>query len=139
MDEIQAEYASFVEAQDNLILFGSETDLKDIKRCTLERAEGSTSEAKPHAPFVIVPVTRDQFTMLSDSDFLKLIRIFGISSNQRQNVYPRIVGVKLADFKEQLQLMKQAIPKLLSEESREQQKQQDADDDTIMFDLATVK
>jgi hypothetical protein len=32
VNEILNEYASFVEVQENLILFGGETDLKDIKR-----------------------------------------------------------------------------------------------------------
>jgi hypothetical protein len=67
-------------------------------------------------PFAIVPVTREQFTMLADRDFLNLIHIFGIVRSNKQNVYPRIAGVKLSDFTEQLQLMKDTIPTLLSED-----------------------
>lgn len=53
-----------------------------------------------------MPVTRQDFTMLADRDFLRLLQIFGVQPCKSQNVYPRIVGVNKSTFKEQLDLMR---------------------------------
>ena len=87
----------------------------------------------------MVPVTREHFTMLTDRDFLKLMRMFGIVSNHKQNVYPRIVGVKLTDFTGQVQMMKDTLTRLLSSAQKDSQQELDYDPATIYFDLATVK
>lgn len=58
--------------------------------------------------------------MLGDKEFSTLIRIFGVNLPAKQNLYPRISGIKVKDFEEQLKLMKDTLPKLLTAEQREQ-------------------
>lgn len=61
-----------------MVLFGSETDLRDLKRADfVAGAPPVSSQVK--VPFSIVPVTRLDFTMLADRDFLKLLQIFGVT------------------------------------------------------------
>lgn len=113
-----------------------------MKRCA-QGGPGPIQEGgQLHAPFMIVPVTRQQFTMLGDRDFLNLISIFGIESSKTINVYPKIVGVQVATLKEQLQLMKKTVPQLLTEEQRQQaddEEQEGGDLESILFDLQTLK
>lgn len=119
-----------------MMLFGSDTDLRDLKRCEVSVAGGAPS-SQVKVPFSIVPVTRDDFTMLADRDFLNLLQIFGVKPCKGQNVYPRILGVKKSTFKEQLDLVNETVPKLLG--MGKEVLAEDQNQDTAFFDLETVK
>jgi hypothetical protein len=91
LDYIQAiykEYAEFRTQEDNLVLFGSTLELEDIKRCA-QRALGEDLNAtQMQTPFVILPITRNDFQKLSDPVFLQLLACFGVEV--RGQIYPRV-------------------------------------------------
>jgi hypothetical protein len=62
-----------------MLLFGSETDLRDLKRTDIALGAGAPLSAQVKVPFSIVPVTRQDFSMLADREFLKLLQIFGVT------------------------------------------------------------
>ena len=84
--------------QENMLLFGTETDMRDLKRADIS-APGGPLSSQVTVQFSIVPVTRDEFTMLADVDFINLLQIFGVTPCKGKNVYPRIAGVKKETFK----------------------------------------
>lgn len=83
------------------MLFGNEHELRDFKRVDLSSTCDLLNQPI-ELSFCIVPVTRQEFNMLADFDFLNLIQIFGVKLPKGQNVYPRITSIKSKTFKEQL-------------------------------------
>ena len=96
------DYKDYREEEDNLILFGGNLELEDIKR---EAQNSSTSASVDSTlmkvPFVVVPVDLNDFNKLSDIRFLRLLASFGIKVGQ--SVFPRIeASVTIEQFKEAL-------------------------------------
>ena len=81
---ISEEYTEFRKVEDDMVLFGGELELSDIKRCV----EGGSTAQQMQVPFVIVPIVREDFEKLSDIHFLQLQACFGV--NWRGTVYPRV-------------------------------------------------
>lgn len=89
--KICEDYEEFRKTEDNLVLFGGELELNDIKRVAQLRSEQvSRDSTQMQTPFVIVPVSRTDFQMLSDPALLQLLSIYGVNINQQGQIYPRV-------------------------------------------------
>jgi len=86
---IYQEYAEFRQQEDDMVLFGGELELQDIKRAVTKSGE-ALSASQMQTPFVIVPVSRQDFRMLSDPLFLQLLACFGVKVNTAGQAYPRV-------------------------------------------------
>lgn len=77
------DYQEFRKVEDNLVLFGGELELNDIKRVAQLKSDQVKRDASQmQCPFVIVPVSRTDFKMLSDPAMLQLMACFGVNVNQ---------------------------------------------------------
>lgn len=90
----------------------------DIKRIA---SKIGAKEAKHMlTPFVIIPLTRNDFQKLSDPVFLSLLASFGIDVTS--NVYPRVdSSVDQEHMKQSLRLMQQTLDNLVQGEQIDRQ------------------
>ena len=63
--QISDEYTQYKAQEDNMLLFGGQLEIEDIKN------------AEP--AMRVVPVTREEFLMLENQAFLNFLKTFGIS------------------------------------------------------------
>ncbi len=69
-------------------------------------------------PFIIVPLTRDDFQKLQDSAFLKLLACFGVNVNIKGQAHPRVDStVQREHFVEQLKLAYDTMHKLFDQDA----------------------
>jgi hypothetical protein len=66
------------------------------------------------SPFVIAPVSRLDFQMLSDAAVLQLLAIFGVNVNQPGQIYPRVDStVQVKTFQSTIDLAYKALDTLV--------------------------
>ena len=112
------EYTEFRQKQDDMVLFGDELELADIKRSVQQSSKSANLNAKNmQIPFTIVPLTRNDFRKLSDPVFLHLLACFGVCINPANNIYPRVdSSVQTEKFKQTLEMMYATLDKLAPSE-----------------------
>lgn len=108
------EYTEFRKKQDDMVLFGDELELADIKRAVQQTSKSATLSARNmQIPFTIVPLTRNDFRKLSDPLFLHLLTCFGVCISPGNNVFPRVDSNVQADkFKQTLDMMYVTLDKM---------------------------
>jgi hypothetical protein len=79
LHKIAGDFQRFKQEEENLLLFGSQQDIEDFHRGKVE--------------FTVVPLAREDFDMLKDHDFLRLLDVFGVKHSPPGR-YLRVIATK---------------------------------------------
>lgn len=69
LKSISSDYKEFRAMQDDMVLFGGELELNDIRRA-VTKDKTTVGAGQLQSPFVIVPISAEEFRRLSDPYFL---------------------------------------------------------------------